>query len=220
MAQRPRIVAELGRPETPEETAARKSASSAAYRSSQTFRNLIAALIVTVGVVLVIVLMVPRGDPAPREPIDVAAIATDLSVAEDRSIVAPDIGEGWVVNVAEIERVGGLRSWTIVFAEDSEAPGAGTGFVRVAQGFDADAAWPARVLRGAAADGSITVDGIEWARYDIPDPARAGNVSVALSTTAGTDTILLYGVTDDATLEMAAASVSDDIRALREEAGG
>jgi hypothetical protein len=38
-----RVVAELGRPETPEETAARKAESSRVYRSSQNFRNLIAA---------------------------------------------------------------------------------------------------------------------------------------------------------------------------------
>ena len=43
MAKQPRVVAELGRPETPDETAARKAASSAAYRSSKTVRNLVVA---------------------------------------------------------------------------------------------------------------------------------------------------------------------------------
>ncbi|HYP73058.1 MAG TPA: DUF4245 domain-containing protein, partial [Microbacterium sp.] len=60
----PRVVAELGRPETPQETADRKAASSAAYRSSKTFRNLIAALLITVAVVAVVYLGVPRGSLA------------------------------------------------------------------------------------------------------------------------------------------------------------
>ena len=47
MAKQPRVVAELGRPETPDETAARKAASSAAYRSSKTVRNLVVALLVS-----------------------------------------------------------------------------------------------------------------------------------------------------------------------------
>ena len=43
MAQHPRIVAELGRPETPDETASRKAESSRVYRASQNTRNLIVA---------------------------------------------------------------------------------------------------------------------------------------------------------------------------------
>ncbi len=56
--------------------------------------------------------------------------------------------------------------------------------------------------------------------YDIPDPSRAGNVSAALSTQAGDDIVLVYGSTDDATLELAAASVADQILRLRAEAPG
>ena len=51
MARGPRIVAELGRPETPDETAARKAESSRVYRASQNTRNLVAALLVTLAVV-------------------------------------------------------------------------------------------------------------------------------------------------------------------------
>ena len=63
--RRGRVVAELGRPETPSETAARKAESSRVYRSSQTFRNLIAALLASVAVVLVIAFAVPRRNGRP-----------------------------------------------------------------------------------------------------------------------------------------------------------
>lgn len=80
MSKQPPIVAELGRPETPDETAARKAASSKAYRGSQTVRNLVAALLVTVAVVAVIIFAVPRGEPVKAEEIDVAGIAARRGV--------------------------------------------------------------------------------------------------------------------------------------------
>lgn len=206
-----RVVAELGRPETPSETAARKAESSRVYRSSQTTRNLVAALIATLAVVLVIIFAVPRGTPAAGEPIDVAGIAGRYGAAEDRTFIAPETPEGWRVNAASVEGAA-PRVWTIVYASEGDVE-----FVRVAQGLDADEAWPARVLRGAEAADTVTIDGVAWVRYDIEDPSRAGNITDALSTVAGTDTILIYGTADDATLEQAAASLADDIQQLQEE---
>lgn len=214
MAPSPRVVAELGRPETPDETAARKAESSRIYRSSQSFRNLIAALIATLAIVLVVVFIVPRGQPAPRDPIDVAAVAADVSDSIGRPAVAPILDPvEWTVNLAELDETGGLRSWNVVFAQEEEY---GIGYIRVAQGFDADPAWATRVLSGPALGDSVTIDGIEWDRFDITDPARAGNVATALSTTAGPDTILIYGTSEAEDFESVASSVADQVRALRE----
>ena len=66
----------------------------------------------------------------------------------------------------------------------------------------------------------MTIDGVEWDRYDIPDPSRAGNISAALSTQAGEDIVLIYGSTDDAELELTAASVADQILRLRAATDG
>lgn len=212
MAKAPRVVAELGRPETPEETAERKAANSRTYRASQTTRNLVAALIVTLAVVLVIIFAVPRGTPPARGEVDVAAVAASVSDSEDRTVIVPDAPEEWLANAAAIEG-DSVRAWTIVYVPDESS-----GFLRIAQGFDADPAWPTRVLRGADIDDTVTIDGIEWDVYDIPDPSRAGNVSIALSTQAGADTVLVYGSTDEETARTAAASLSDQITAMQEEA--
>lgn len=212
MAHNPRIVAELGRPETPDEAASRKAEASRIYRASQNTRNLIAALLATLAVVAVIVLAVPRGELPPAEPIDVAAVAENIATAEGRTVIVPDVPDEWLVNRASIEG-DATAAWTIVYVPAEEA-----GFLRVAQGFDADPAWATRVLSGASVDGSVTIDGVVWDRYRIPDPARAGNISAALSTQAGPDTVLVYGSTDEATLELAAASVADQVLALREAA--
>jgi hypothetical protein len=97
------IVAELGRPETPEETAARKAASSKAYRSSQTMRSLVAALLVTLAVVLVIVFAVPRGEPTTAKVIDVAGIAADVESTMDSPVIVPEADEFWPVNIGGVE---------------------------------------------------------------------------------------------------------------------
>lgn len=214
MTRGPRIVAELGRPETPEETADRKAESSRVYRSSQNVRNLVAALLATLAVVVVVILAVPRGTPPAREPIDVAAVAERIAASEQRTVITPEMSDGWVVNNAGIEGNGSVRAFTVVYAPAGEDQ---RGFLRVAQGFDADEAWAARVLSGSAPQDTVVIDGITWDRYEL-DPERTGNISVALAAHAGTDTVLIYGAVGENALEETARSVTDQITALREEA--
>jgi hypothetical protein len=209
MAAGPRVVAELGRPETPDETVARKAESSRVYRSSQTTRNLVAALLATLAIVLVIVVAVPRGS-VPASSIDVAAVAKDAASTYGRTVIVPDAPSSWRVNSAAVSG-DAVPTWTVVYSTGE------SGYLRIAQGFDADPAWDARLLSGASADGSVTVDGIAWTRYAIPDPARAGNVSYAIGTDAGKDRVLIYGMTDAAHAATAAKAVAAQIRTLREE---
>ncbi|MFT4136314.1 DUF4245 family protein [Microbacterium sp.] len=208
MASAPRVVAELGRPETPEETASRKAAASAAYRSSQNFRNLIAALLVTLAVVAVIVFAVPRGSLPEREPIDVAAAAAEASESLQRPVLAPEAPAAWRVNDASLEQ-GAPTTWTILYAPPR-------GFLRVAQAFDADAEWASRLLGGRTPDDTVEIGGIVWQRYDIPESARVGNVARALATTAGTDAVVIYGSADAETTAAAAEAVAAQLRDLQE----
>jgi hypothetical protein len=209
MAGTGRVVAELGRPETPDETAARKAESSRVYRSSQTVRNLVAALLATLAVVAVIVFMVPRGSFAPDRSIDVAAVAKDASAAYGHTVVVPQVPSDWHVNSAAVAG-DQTPTWTIVYATHEAS-----GFLRVAQGFDADTAWDARLLQGAAPQGTVDVDGIAWTRY--ATTAGSGNITYAIATAAGADRILVYGDTDAATAAKAAAGLTDQIRSMREE---
>lgn len=206
MASAPRIVAELGRPETPAETADRKAAASRAYRQSKTFRNLVAALLVTMAVVAVVYFGVPRGSLPDPEEADVAAAAQSASASIGHPLLVPVVPENWRANSARLE---GSR-WRVVYAPPS-------GYVRVAQGVDADAGWATKVLGGFAPSGSVTIDGIAWDEYTIPAAARTDTVSYAISTSAGSDTVLIYGATDAATAAVAASGVTDQILTMREE---
>lgn len=207
MAAAPRVVAELGRPETPEETAARKAASSAAYRSSKTFRNLLVALGVILAIVVVIVAIVPRGSLPEAEPADVAAAAASASASVGQPLLVPEVPGDWRANSARLE---GTSMWRVVYAPPQ-------GFVRVAQGLGVSPTWVSETLGGLAPTGSVTIDGIVWDEYAIPSAAQSAGISYALATDAGADTVLIYGSTDAATAAMAAEGVTDQVLDLREE---
>jgi len=205
------IVAELGRPETPDETAARKAASSQAYRSSQTFRHLIAALILTVAVVAVIVFAVPRGEPTPAAKIDVDRIAADVESTMQSPVVVPDLDDFWRVNVAQLDG-GATVVWNITIAPADEEE---RGFIRIAQAFDADAAWAPQMLDGFAPTSTVTIDGREWDVYDIGDRGSA-NVTYALGTQAGDDYVLLFGSRSADSMAEVARSLDSQITAVEE----
>lgn len=197
------IVAELGRPETPEETAARKAEFSKNYRASQTFRNLIAALIITVAVVVVVIFAVPRGIPASEREVDVIGIAADVESTMESHAIVPELGDFWQVNAAKLQG-GATVVWNITVAPSADEE---RGFVRIAQAFDADASWAPQVLNGTAATDTTEIGGLEWDVYKLSNDAQ-DNVSYAIGTQAGEDYVLLYGSRSaDSTAELAESLV-------------
>jgi hypothetical protein len=200
-----RIVAELGRPETADETAARKAAASQRYRSSKTFRNLVAAMLVCVAIVAVVYLGVPRGTPEEPPPVDVDASAASAAESIGRSVIIPEAPADWRTNSARIE--GGV--WRVVYAPAS-------GFIRVSQALSVEDGWAASELGGFAPTGTVTIDGIEWDEYDLA--SSVDNISYAIATDAGPDTIMISGATNAEQVESIADDLGDQIRALREEA--
>lgn len=194
------IVAELGRAETADETAARKAESSRVYRSSQTFRHLIAALIVTVAVVAVIVFAVPRGTPPDAPKVDVAAVAAGVKETMQRPVLVPEVPDKWRANSAHLTGTD-VPVWDVVLAPAAESE---RGFVHVAQAFDADVRWAPQVLTGTAPTGTVSIDGRTWDVFTLADPGKSANVSYAIGTQIGKDYVLLYGaLSPDATAGLA-----------------
>lgn len=206
------IVAELGRPETPAETAARKAASSKAYRSSQTVRSLVAALIATLAIVAVIVFAVPRGEPATTEDIDVAGIAADVESTVGSPVIVPELGSFWRVNAA------GLTSGAPIVWDVTLAPAAQNerGFIKLAQAFGTDASWAPQRLNGTAPTDTTTIDGVEWDVYDLGDAGAKQNITYAIGTQAGDDYLLLYGSRSAESTAELAESLLPQIRELSE----
>lgn len=206
------IVAELGRPETPAETAARKAASSKAYRSSQTVRSLVAALIATLAIVAVIVFAVPRGEPATTEDIDVAGIAADVESTVGSPVIVPELGSFWRVNAAGLTS-GAPLVWDVTLAPAAQNE---RGFIKLAQAFGTDASWAPQRLNGTAPTDTTTIDGVEWDVYDLGDAGAKQNITYAIGTQAGDDYLLLYGSRSAESTAELAESLLPQIRELSE----
>ncbi|WP_186307686.1 DUF4245 family protein [Microbacterium sp. 1.5R] len=189
MNKRAPIVAELGRPETPEETASRKAEFSKAYRSSQTVRGLIAALLATLAIVVVIVLAVPRGEPASERQVDMVGIAADVESSLDTPVLVPDLGDFWRVNAAGLTN-GAPPVWDVTLAPASQKE---RGFVKLAQAFGVDSSWAPQRLNGIAPTDETTIGGLQWDVYALGDAGAKQNVTYAIGTQAGDDYVLLYG---------------------------
>lgn len=211
MSKNAPIVAELGRPETPEETAARKAEFSKTYRASQNFRNLIAALLVTLAVVAVVIFGVPRGERTTETEIDVAAVAQDVESTMDRPVIVPELDGFWRVNAAELQS-GATVVWNITMAPAAEEE---RGFIRIAQAFDDDSSWAPQILHGTAATDTTRIGGLEWDVYELRGDA-ADNVSHAIGTQAGDDYILLYGSQSSASTAELAESLVPQINDIAE----
>lgn len=189
-----------------EDIAAQKAARSAAYRNSQTVRNLLIALGVTLVVVAVVMFGVPRGTQPEAPPIDVAAIAADAAEAYDHQPIVAELPKDWGVNLAEIGS-SGVTTWKVVHLTPDE-----TNYVTLLQGFDGDETWASQELEGARAEDTITIDGVEWSVYSVGAAQTDAGYAYAIGTPLGDGYALLYGSADADTTAELAGLLSDQIR--------
>ncbi|MGO4105825.1 DUF4245 domain-containing protein [Leifsonia sp. YAF41] len=191
----PRVVAELGRPETPEETASRLAENSRKYRARKTVNNLVLSLLATLAAVLFIVLIVPRSDTPLDRNVDLQQVATQAQVGVDQTLLNPELPAGWRANAATWRSGGSdkIASWYFGLLTPSDQ------FIGVTQALDANPTWLAAELKNQAASDTVTIDGVTWDVYRNTAPADdRGNFDYALATEAGTSTYVLVGTASEA----------------------
>jgi len=201
VARRPTEVAGLGRPETPQETADRKSAASQRRRANQTVFNLVVATVASLGIVLFLVLVVPRPDSQEIQTVDWSTVAEQTQ--SDEPLLAPTLPEGWAANDAQLRTVSQVPTWYIGFL----TPGSNRQFIALNQGLDPNPTWQADVLREAAPTGETEIAGVTWTVYDQRSEAAPGNHAYALSAELGDDVVVLHGTADDAAFAALASAV-------------
>lgn len=213
MARRePRVVAELGRPETPEETAQRKAEDSVKHRQRQTVRNLVGSLVASLAVVAVIVLIVPRSDTPIERDVDVASIAAQAQVGLEQELAVPELPEGWRSNDASLRQseADGVTAWYAGYLTPSDE------YAGMYQGLGANPTWTADLLANTVASGVVTIDGVEWTVYDNRESdADVGNARYGLVTEAGESTFVLLGTADPEEFETLARAIVPAIDAQR-----
>ena len=208
--QSARIVAELGRPETLEETVARKAENSRKYRASKTINNLWLSLLACLAVVIVIVLLVPRDDTSHLQSVDYRSIANSAQPVLPVPLAMPDLSTAWSANAAEIrsgEQIQ-VRSWYIGFVTPSQT------FIGLTQAINANPSWLAQELHNTLASDTVTINGVQWTVYDNRNsPDDVGNVDYALTTEAGKSTYVLFGNASDTEFEELARGLVSNIAA-------
>lgn len=200
------VVAELGRPETPLETAQRKAESSRRYRESKTTSNLLWALGATLLVTLLLVLLAWRPDaPIEGSPqladIDVAATARNAASSLGATPVVPEL-DGWKPNAARLEASSDdVSSWYVGYLTT------GGDYIGMRQGVDANPTWVAQQVSAARTTGERRIGGVTWVEYDRRSSAPTSITAYSLVATIDASTIVLFGTADDDDFETLATAV-------------
>lgn len=203
------IVAELGRPETDEETWARKDEARRARRSHQTAFNLVLSLIASLAIVVFLVAVVARPNGSIDNTVDYrkAAAAADVPGV---TLVAPKLPSGYTSNRADYKdaTADGVDVWTVgLLTPDKQ-------YIGIQQGVRANPTWVANQLDQHAATGTRSIDGTKWTVYDRRDEGSdAGNHAYALVATFGANTIVVSGTADDASFRTVATRVAAQLDA-------
>lgn len=206
-----RIVADLGRPETPEETAARRAENSRKHRANQTLLNLVLALGASLAIMLFLVLVVVRPDGATRQGVDWRKDAAGQQVNSSVPLAAPDLSSKWSANTDGLDNAGnnnggdGVKAWSIGFITPSNQ------YIGFVQGIKANPTWVSNQLQQARATAKTRIDGVTWQVYDRRDASDPGNYAYALSTVIGVNSIVLHGTGTDAEFRTLAKAVSTDL---------
>ena len=195
------MVAELGRPETADEKAARIAESRRRRRANQSTKNLLLSLAASLAIVLFLVLVVVRPDPAPAT-IDYVTAAAEAEASLGTSVVAPVVPTTWVANRAELAGSGGVTEWAIGFIT------ADNRFIGVLQGFDANPTWLRTALSNPGEGETVTIAEREWQLFDRRGVSGVGLREFALVTDTTDSTIVLYGTATDDDFTLLATAVT------------
>jgi len=208
----PRVVAELGRPETPEEAAARKADDAVKRRQRQTVGNLVGSLLACLAVVAIIVLIVPRSDEPIERDVDVPAVAAQAQAGIEQELAVPELPAGWRSNDASLRQseADGVTAWYAGYLTPSDE------YAGMYQGLGANPTWTADLLANTIATGVVRIDGVEWTVYDNRESdADVGNARYGLVTEAGESTFVLLGTADPEEFETLARAIVPAIDAQR-----
>ncbi|MEO0067296.1 MAG: hypothetical protein RJB63_421 [Actinomycetota bacterium] len=161
-------------------------------RARQTVNNLVLALIASLGIMIAIVLIVPRDDSNRIQPVDYKSIAAEAHASSGKQIIAPELPSGWWSNSARWspKPADGVQNWYAGFV------GPKNQYIGLTQAFGVNPTWLAFQLKNSAKTGTQAVGNYTWDIYEATepsDPPKTKDFMMVLNYNDH-DTALIYGV--------------------------
>jgi hypothetical protein len=181
------------------------SDAAAKRRARQTLINLLLSLGATIGVMLVLILAVPRDDSNRVQAVDYQEVASQAASEAPGTLLVPTLPVDWYSNAARYRSSAqdGVASWYAGFV------GPKSEFIAMIQGFDVNQTWIQIQLEANKPSGKITLGERSWTIYESTDkntPANSKDFLMLLE--YGTNAVLVYGVAQKQQLEDFATQLS------------
>ena len=179
-------------------------------RAKQTVNNLLLSLLATVGLVIFIVLVVPRDDSSRIPKIDYVAVAEQASISSKNHIIAPSLPSGWWSNQATwlANPVDAVPRFEVGFV------GPKNEYIGMTQAFGVNPTWLALETKDVVLLKTFNNSGssIVWSIYksaEVHDPAQTKDVIWLAS--VGSDAIELYGTASDAQFKTLSQNIEKEL---------
>ena len=161
-------------------------------RARQTVNNLVLALIASLGIMLAIILIVPRDDSNRIQKIDYKSIALEAHGSSGKQIVAPELPAGWWANSARWspKPVDGVQNWYVGFV------GPKNQYIGLTQAFGINPTWLALQLKNNSKTGTQAIGPYTWDIYEVTepnDPVKTKDFMMVLNYNPQ-DVAIIYGV--------------------------
>lgn len=178
-------------------------------RAKQTWNNLILSLVACFGLVIALVLIVPRDDSNRIQPVDYVSIAKSAADSSQLPILSPElISKDWYSNSARwaAKPADGVAVWYAGFV------GPKSHYIGLTQAFNSNPTWLVLFLKESIISGEKTIGNRKYQIYESTvknNPPKSKDY--ALVTQVNNDQIILYGTASTEELEQFATLVNQQI---------
>jgi len=174
------------------------SDAAAQRRAKQTLNNLLLSLAATVGVMVILVLAVPRDDSNRVAPVDYVAIANQAATETSGKLLIPTIPVDWYSNAARYRSSAqdGVANWYVGFV------GPKSEFLAMTQGLDVNQTWIQLMLESNKPTGEVLIEGQKWKVFESVrenNPPKSKDYMMVLE--YENNAVFVYGVASTEALE-------------------
>jgi hypothetical protein len=181
------------------------SDAAAKRRARQTLINLLLSLGATIGVMLILILAVPRDDSNRVQSVDYEQLAAQAASQAPGALLVPTIPVDWYSNSARFRSASqdGVATWYAGFV------GPKGEFIALTQGFDVNQTWLQIQLEANKPTGEVTLGDTTWKIFESTkenNPKKSKDFLMVLEYES--NVVLVYGVAPRQQLEEFAQQLS------------